>query len=33
MKKYVNGEFVDLTPEEVKQIQDLDNFSGGGRND
>lgn len=29
MKKYVNGEFVDLTPEEVKQIQDLENFSGG----
>lgn len=29
MKKYVNGEFVDLMPEEVKQIQDLENFSWG----
>lgn len=29
MKKYVNGKFVDLTEEEIKQIQDLENFSGG----
>lgn len=29
MKKYVNGEFIDLTEDEIKQIQDLENFSGG----
>lgn len=31
MKKYVNGEFIDLTEDEIKQIQDLENFSGGGK--
>lgn len=30
MKKYVNGEFIDLTEEEIKQIKDLENQSGGG---
>lgn len=29
MKKYVNGEFIDLTEEEIKQIKDLENQSGG----